>query len=384
MKRSFTTYILYIVLVLALGCSSDPNTPLGSEFLDDGLIQSQPGEVFQDTVLIELGDTSFVVNSAMLRDDVMLFGREDDVETWMIMRVDFSAVGDDTLETVESASLQLSLVSGVDTLVGVFIELAEPLSEPDTLTTLVLADTIPDSTLVNVNRSLKSFPRRYSLPPKLVEDWIKGEKSHNGMAVVLDDPTTDRRFQFATRQNADSGLRPRLNVFFESGDEKSYPMVVDGTFSIELFTSSNLLLSDGVIRRVYVPVDLSFFDPKTLLHDARLVLNTVPLSTVGTDRSVTLYAPKSTNLDDPGVLTGTAVAPQLLPPDSAFVVQVVFPIRNIVTTFLAEEKTKGALVLQYASEGIGVRRSEFFTSSSPDSLKPSMIFTFSSAPEFAK
>ncbi len=384
MKRFLFVFLLYLVAVLGIGCSSDPDSPLGSEFIGDGLNPSEPGEVFQDTVLIDSGDTSFIVSSAMLSTAQLLFGRKEQIESWMILRPDLSKVGDDALKQVESADLKLRLVASADTLSlsAVFVELAQPFEESDTLTHLELADTIPDNTGTNVDRTMRLFPAEYPLDPAVVQAWLRGERPNNGLAVVLTDTTTVKRMAFASTQNVGSALRPTLRVTFTDTTMASYPMAADGTFSIERFTTSNRLLSDGVSRRVYVPVDLRFFDRRTLLNDARLVLHMVPGSTTGGDLAVTLYAPSSADINDPGVLKGTSVTATFLPSDSLPVLTL--PIRNIVSQFLADENYQTALVLRYSLEGTSIRRTEFYTGSAPDSLKPSLRFTFSTAPEFGK
>jgi hypothetical protein len=141
----------------------------------------------------------------------------------------------------------------------------------------------------------------------------------------------------------------------------------------------NLLLSDGVSRRVYIPIDLTVFDPRTLVHEAKLVLHLVPDSFLGGDFSVTLYAPETADVGDPDVLTGTAVTAAVLDPGSDVVR---FSIRNILSRLISEGKKENALVLRYSSEGTSIRRAEFFTSSAPDSLRPSLTFTYSTAPKF--
>ncbi|MEJ2720979.1 MAG: hypothetical protein P8181_07530 [bacterium] len=344
MKRFLFVFLLYLVPVLGIGCSSDPDSPLGSEFIEDGINPSEPGEVFQDTVLIDSGDTSFIVNSAMLQNDRLLFGRRDQVETWMILRPDLSDAGDDTLKQVKSAGLKLRLLSEIDSLSGVFVELAQPLESPDTLTHLELADTIADSTGTNVGRVLTLFPAEHPLDPDVVEGWLNGDRPNNGLAVVLTDTTTVTRMAYASSRNANRDLRPLLRVEF-TDTTVSYPMIADGTFSIERYTTSNLLLSDGVTRRVYIPVDLRFFDQRTLLHDARLILHIVPESTTGGDLAVTLYAPDSPDIDDPAVLTGTAVTATFLNTDSGIVI---FPIRNIISLRLGDDQYQTALVLRYS------------------------------------
>jgi hypothetical protein len=383
MKVLGTVFVLFVVLVSGSGCTSDPDTPLGSEFRENGLIKSRPGEVFQDTIAVEAGDTSFVAGSVMFNSNKMEFGRKDDVESWPILRVDFSTAGDDTLLDVESATLSLTVEDTTSvTLEAVFRELAETLVDSDTLKSITLVDTIPDEKLA-VDRLMSYSPRTYLLRPKLVQDWIRKERPHNGIVIELTDATTTERLAFAGTERG-SGLRPTLKVIFTNGDESTYLMTVDGSFVRDFVATSNLLLSDGVARRVYIPFGLTVFDPRTLLHEARLVLHVVPGSFVADDTAavvVALYAPTSLEINDPDVLTGTPVTLALLKPDSDVLN---LSVRNILSTLISERKTETALVLRCDAEGASIRRVEFYTSEAADSLRPSLSFTYSTAPTFAK
>jgi hypothetical protein len=272
------------------------------------------------------------------------------------------------------------MVEDTDTLGALFFDLAEPFTEGDTLTVLELGDTIPDSTLTNVQRELRFFPRTYSLPPQLVDDWIKGVKPHNGIAVVPHD-TSSTQLAFATKEYAESGLRPFLKVVFRTGEQSTYQILADGTFLQELTPPPDLLLADGVTRRIYVPVDLTIFDPKTIVNDAKIVFRYRPETITGGDLAVTLYAPDSPDLNDPGVLTGSLVGSKFLDPESDILE---FQIRNVLGTFIEEGLEENALILRYSSEGTAIRQAEFYGTSEPDSLRPSYTFTFSTAPEFDK
>jgi hypothetical protein len=373
--------VLFAAFAAAGGCSSDPNAPLGSEFVDDGLIHPDSIEVVQDTVRVAAGDASFAVSDFLFKATSMELGRRNGIESWPVLRLDFSTAGADTLRTVRSARLSLSMTSESDTLRALFIALGQPLEESDTLKTFLLADTIPDSTLTRVDRVMRFFPRTYTLPPRLVQDWIRGDAVHNGIAVVLDDTTTTKRLSFGAKENADSGVQPFLRVFFTSGDESTYRTSADGTFVRDVSATENLRLSDGGARRVYIPVDLSVFDPRTLVHEAKLMLHIVPGSFVGEDFLVTLYAPDTRDAASPGILTGTPATSVFVDPDSSVVVM---SIRSVLSSLLSKGYDEYPLVLRYASEGSSIRRVQFFSGSAPDSLKPAVTFTYSTAPKFGE
>ncbi len=380
--RALGIVLLYfLVFVCGGGCTSDPDTPLGSEFLDDGSIKSQPGEVIQDTVQVESGDTTLLVRRVMFASSSVELGRKDGVESWLVFRIDFSKAGADTLREVKSASITLTQSGVVDTLGAVFIALGEQLAESDTLKSIILADTIPDSTLTNVHRLMRYFPRTYSFPPELVQKWIRDSDTHNGFAVVLDDTTTTVRLDFASMENGSSAQDPVLRVVFKTGEQSTYRMEVDGTYVQDFVATSNLLITDGVTRRVYVPIDLTVFDPRTLVHEAKLVFHVASDSLLGEDLSVTLYNPISTDINDPNVLKGTAVVSGVLDADMEVVR---FSIRSTLARLISGGDETAALVLRFASEGTAIRRVDFYSSSAPDSLKPALTYTYSTAPTFPK
>jgi hypothetical protein len=378
MKVLATAAVLFFLLAGG-GCSSDPDTPLGSEFLEDGRIGGEPGEVIQDTIIVETGDLSFVTGEYIFNSEYLELGRKDDVETWPVLRVNFSTAGADTDLVVREASLRLVMSETSETLSAVFRELGTELVDSDTLKGISLGDTIPDGDGA-AGRTMTFASPNYDLHPALVQAWIRGDKAHNGIAVVLDDPADTTRLLFqATERGTD--LRPTLRVIFTNSKISTYAMTVDGAFAEDLYSTSNLLLSDGPTRRVLIPVDLTDFDANTLVHEAKIVLHYVPDTILGTDRSVILYAPETTDPSDPDVLDGTLVTAAVMDVDSGVLS---FSIRNILSTLIAKGTEENALVLRYATEASAVRRVEFYGSGAADSLAPSFNFTYSKAPEFGK
>ncbi|MDH3217443.1 MAG: hypothetical protein OEN01_14360 [Candidatus Krumholzibacteria bacterium] len=374
--------LLLVVVVWASGCSSDPDTPLGSGLVDGGLIESRPGDVFEDTVNVVVGDATFTSTAFyaqfLTTPGQMIIGRKDDFKTTMLIRFDFSG-GDDVGKTVTEAQLTLPAAPDTQsaTLSARFYELLDTLNAGDTITSLDTASTpIPDDTLA-VDRVMRAFPRIYQLPPALVQGWIGG-LHHNGIAIVLTDNTTNKQLTFATKENSDN---PFLKVFFSDTTDTSYRPLVTGTFAEDLSPlTSDLRISDGDTRRIFLPVDLGSLDDRALLHDASLVLRVAPSSSTGGDADIELYAPTdSTDIMDLGKRTPVTVAILGSAAD-----RIEFPIRNIITQFLADPKTNLGFVVRYFPEGNSIRRVEFFGSSAADSLRPSMRFTFSDPPTFPK
>ncbi len=383
-RSSFVCWLVAAALggiTIAGGCSSDPNTPLGESFVVDSLIRSRPGEVVEDTIVVTSGDTTFAVNSyyaILLTYDTpqMVIGRNDDFQSTMLVRVDFSKAGADTLKTVTTAELTLppDPTTQTGSLGALFYEMLVPFETGDTLTSLSLAASpIPDGTLINVDRTMSVFPREYALPPLLVQAWIRGDSTHNGIAIVLNDPTTTREMTFATRTNSDN---PFLRVLFSDATQTSYRFLADGTFAQDLSTTSDLRVSDGDTKRAYLPVPLSGLATEIILHQAKLVLHIASASEA--QNQVDLYAPADSVVGSTGILKGTSVTSQLA--DTSGVVE--FSIRNIVASFLADPSKNHGFVVRYLQEGNSNRRIDFFSSAAPDSLKPRMVFTYSTPATF--
>jgi hypothetical protein len=217
---------------------------------------------------------------------------------------------------------------------------------------------------------MRARPRIYSFPPALVQDWIRGIQPNNGFAIVLNDTTTTLEMTFADKDN---------DAFFTvvfADTTKAYDLMVTGTFSEDLSSTTNLRLSDGDTRRVYLPVDLSSFDENTILHEAKLVIQVVPGSETESGGLVELYAPEDSVIGSEGILSGTPVGTRFLDEGT-----VQFSIRNIITQFLADSTKNQGFVIRYLPESNSIRRADFYPSSVPDSL-PIMQFTFSTPPTF--
>jgi hypothetical protein len=377
---------LGLALSVCSGCSSDPDTPLGAEFIEGGLIGSEPGEVFQDTVFVSSGDSSFTTSAVLPNSTTLTIGRNGGNKMSVLVRIDFSSAGIDTTRSVERADLRLALSgnSPQDTLGARFYELLSPYTEGESFPVLDTASTpIPDSTLINVERTLQLFPVTYSLPPMLVEEWIKGTTPHNGIAVVLNDTTTTKQLLFGAIEGEET-IRPRIRVVFTDGGEPTnYPAIADGTFVEELDPPLELRLSDGLTRRLFVPVNIDSINIITnaLLHAAKLVLNIVPSSSVGGDRAVTLYVPNSTVIGDPEILTGMDIAGSIINPESG---RLEIPVRATLEDFLSEGGSGHGFVLRFSLEGTEIRRTDFYSSGASLNLRPRLELTYSRAPEFPR
>lgn len=377
MKPFFVTLVIVVALGVGFGCSSDENSPLGTEFVIDSLILSGPGEVFIDFLFIGGDDTTFVTNSHIPDLTILSQGRDPFFESSMIVRVDFTPQGIDPQKTVNRAELRLVMSSPVaDTIRVIFFDMTRPYVEGDTMTVLSLGAVIPDDGGVT-DRVLALATTRYELPDQLVQDWIRGDQTHNGIAVVMNQ-SGSKTVLFGAREGADA---PNLLVVFTNGDQTTYPVSDDGTFVAALNPPSDLGIGDGRIRRVLLPFNIGGVDSTILIHNALLEIHTVPSSSSGGDVTATLYAPESLDISDPGIVQGALISTQTIDLDDN---RLRFPVSNILADFIASGQDKQGFVLQYALEKTSNRQIEFYGSSAADSLKPVIILTISNAPTFPR
>jgi len=376
----YSWLIILAVLVLS-GCSSDPDSMVGIEFLDDGILGSQPGEVILDTLKLGPGDQSFFIGSRLDANSTLSLGDKDGYQSSILLKFNFDNPGADTARTVQLARMRLRAASDseTDSLTANFFELLSNYDEGDTLFSLDIdPDAIPDSGLVEIDRQLPTGLGLYTLPTGLVQDWIRGVKPHHGLAVVITPGTTDKRLLMAARESSAGDRRPILEVNFTDGHSTLYMNSDDGTFVESMIATPNLVLSDAYIRRIHLPLDLARLDPNLLIHEAKMVLNYVPGTSLGSDFSVFLYSP---NDDDPfgtGIRTGQGVTAGRV----NFVTgRVVLMVRNILLLMLGGKEDNNGFALRFMGEGSELRQVEFYTNAS-DSLGPRIELISSQPPEF--
>ncbi|MCK5619170.1 MAG: hypothetical protein KAJ17_07210, partial [Candidatus Krumholzibacteria bacterium] len=208
----------------------------------------------------------------------------------------------------------------------------------------------------------------------LVEAWIKGDSIPNGIAIVYAG-TGDNLMGFDSRESAED---PSINVNFVDGTKTDYKVTDDGFYTRPLASTSELVISDGFVRRIYFQVDLSQVDDSAAVHDARVVFNFVPNSVFGANQNVFLYVPNSSDPDDPGFLVGRGVVTRTLDPASGVLE---LPLTNVLLLILSGEVPDNGFVLRWEQENIEVRQAEFYTSAH-DSLKPKVYLTYSTPADF--
>jgi hypothetical protein len=376
LKTRFRIFLsIVVVIAAAFACGDSDDTPLGSQFIGD-ILGSTPGTVFEDTFTMAGGDTSYAFYSMIAKASYLDVGVDDGYERTIFVRADFSKAGSDTSRTVERASLRMDKIDYegyVSEITTRFYQLGTEYSEGDSVMTLDTTFVIPDTTGA-IDRKMQEFPRLYPLPPDLVQSWIRGTVPPNGIAIVYAD-NGDKLAGFDSRT---ADVPPLVEVRFTDQTESDYSMAADGIYTRPTSATDNLVISDGFVRRIHFPVDLSQIDDSSAVHQARLVLTYVPGTVFGGDQQVLLYLPDSSDPASAGFLKGRLITSATLDVDK---VTLELPITNVLLQVLAGTLQDNGFVLRFTSENTEVRQAEFY-SSGGGGPGPRVYVTYSTPADF--
>ncbi len=324
-----------------------------------------------------------MIGSRLDKNSTISIGLKSGYRSAIALKIDFSGAGEDTNRVVDRAFLRLRVtdVSQADSLTARFYHFLSEYSEGDTLEALDIDPSpIPDSSLVNVDREMRFAISQYTLPPALVQAWIRGTEEHKGIAVLYEGSESGKQLAYGSRENSDNSLHPFMTVLFADGAQTNYPVTDDGTYVVSEVSTSNLIVSDGFIRRILVPVDISEIESDILIHDAKLILNLVPSSDLGSGFDVFLYSPNSGDPAAPDSRSGQGITTSFV----NFVTgRVELSVRNILSLYITGERENTGFALRFVGEGSSIRQAEFYGSAS-DTLGPLLIVTASHPPVFDK
>ena len=254
-----------------------------------------------------------------------------------------------------------------------FYQLGTEYSEGDSVMTLDTTFVIPDTTGA-IDRKMQEFPRQYPLPPDLVQAWIRGTIPPNGIAIVYAE-TGDELAGFDSRTG---DTPPLVEVRFTDDTETNYSMAADGIYTRPTATTDNLVISDGFVRRIHFPVDLSQIDDSSAVHQAKLVLTYVPGTVFGSNQKVLLYLPKSPDPSSADFLTGQLITEATL---DEVAVTLELPITNVLLQVLAGTLQDNGFVLRFVPENAEVQQAEFYASDGAGP-GPRVYVTYSTPADF--
>ena len=372
---AFTAALAALALSALPSCSSDPESALGSE---SDLLGSEPGTVYQDTIGV-FEDTVYVMGTPIAGEEALEFGRLDGYDRAMVLQPGFAElVAADTTRTVVTARLRLSAAEIDGSYPARFYTLANSYSQGDAIATLDTVAPIVHPVSGSPERNLQALPRSYMLPPELVQDWIRKRTPRVAMAVLYTDAFNDRVATFVA-QDADSA-RPRLEVTFADSVRTNYYIRADATVYTPLTTTSNLVISDGYARRVYLRVRLDELADDAAVHTAKIRLHLVPGTVLGENTTAVIYIPASTDPADPDFKGGQLVTEKDFVEGDELLE---FSLTNAIFLILQGTLVDNGFAIRFRDEGTELRAVEFYgTDAAIDSLRPRVYVTTSTPAVF--
>jgi hypothetical protein len=360
-------FALTLGLFVVAACSSDPLSDLGS---DDDLIASKPGTVREDTLEL-YADTVLTYYSVIAYATELDFGRASGYERAMVIQLSFAGASTDS---VMSADLRLTAAAIDGTVPARFYRLADTYAEGDSIPSLDTLSVILDPGTGSPNRALQTVPREYALPADLVQGWFRGTVERTAIAIVYTDEVNDETATFKSRQA--SSDRPLLAVDFLNAADQNYATSGDADFIRPTSIASNLVVSDGYVRRIYFRIPIAQLDPTAAVHDARVRLSLVPGSGLGDHPNLIVFVPGSDDVTSPAFRSGQLVTTVTFDDSKSYLE---FSVTNALALTLDGSLDDNGLVVRFDAENTELRQVEFYGSGAADSLRP-RIFVTSSTP----
>jgi len=366
-----------------LSCSSDPNNALGS---DSDLLGSEPGVVYQDTIGVT-DDTTYVFNTPIATDTDLEIGQDAVFRRTIVVQPGFSELDQfpgDRTRTVESASLHFYTLNLKGNFGVRFYGLGRKYVEGDTISGLdQLTNTIPDENGV-VDRNFEPAAANYSIPDSLAQKWIRDETSREAVVIVYTDTANDHigtvpAFQATSDQ-------PYLSVRFTDGTERGYDIRNDATVYVPRSVSSNLAISDGYPRRMWMRAHLDSLAKDSAVHTAHMRFHIVPgslysqyvVDSLQTVKAI-LYIPDSKDPASAAFKTGQRITHLSIQAGQSVVD---FPMANAIALVLEGKLKNNGFAIRCEDENTVPRSVEFYGSSAPDSLRPKVVVTSSTPAVF--
>jgi hypothetical protein len=367
-----------------LSCSSDPTNTLGS---DSDLLGSEPGKVYQDTIAV-FDDTTSAMHTPIAVGLTLEAGQDNFFNRAMIMQVGFSKLTEtpgDTLRTVQSAYIHLTTGNLKDTFPVRFYELGHRYTEGDTvgsLSYLSAADAIVDTVAGSIERDLKAATQAYPIPASLAQRWIRDKDSRE--AIVIAFTGTDHRIVSIPSSEGD-GV-PYLHVAFTDGIQRSFNVADDATTYGPQSTTSDLVVSDGYPRRVFLRAAIDSLSKDSSVHAAHLRFHVVPNTfyavredSVARSLSVILYIPDNPDPASAGFKTGQRIIDINVASDQK---EISFSLPNALFLILQGKLKNNGFAIRCTDENTNPRQLVLYGSAAPDSLRPKLYVTSSTPADF--
>jgi hypothetical protein len=224
---------------------------------------------------------------------------------------------------------------------------------------------------------MQSFPATYPLPPELVQGWIRGDTTRTAIAIVYTDTVDDRIATFFSRENDTN--KPQIRVNYVGGTQRTFNANADADFVRPTSPTSDLIISDGYVRRMYFRVHLDELAPESAVHTAHVLFHIVPGSIVGDNTTAVIYAPNSSDPTAQGFVSGQPVTTMPIFEDDE---TVEFRLTNAIFLTLQGTLPDNGFVMRMQFENTSVRQVEFYGNAAADTLRPRVFITSSTPATF--
>jgi hypothetical protein len=353
-------------------CSEDPANTLGS---DSDLLPGGPGEVQQDTIGV-YDDTVYTMNTPIAEGTELELGMDSLYTRAMILQPSFSGLTQAMKNAaVLGVDLRLPPVDVPGNFPVRFYEYGERYDEGEEVDITGLANAIVDPGTGLVDRTIEFADARHALDPVLVKTWIDVDTTREAIVIEYTDAINERLAKFVAVENTEDSAAT-LQIDFAGIGERKFSVVHDATVYRPRYTTSNLIVSDGYPRRVFLRVELDSLAKDVSTHTSALRFHIVPGTLRGSGTTLILYIPDSTDPSTAEFKTGQRVTEKTI---EAGDTTVEFPLANAIFLILQGTLKNNGFALRFADENTRLRQVELYGTDAPDSLRPK-VFVISSKP----
>jgi len=295
MKR-FIAFIA--ILTIFISCNDDP-TSVGSQLIPGGdYLDFQIVDSFIDT--LEQNSYYFLDNIDLKRSSTILVGKNDDIESWMLMRF-YMLFPDSVL-----APLQVDSLNVLSTYIElrpnyIFGELNESFGftvhrvfdawTPSGFNKDSMSSLIYDPSDYSANMNITDTVITFDIDSDLVLDWIKRtydlERPENHGIVFIPTPNSKRIFGFPGYDAYSTEFLPRLatvvekpGVFVDTVFSIPFSDVHAVRGSIPIGNPENIILQGGLSTRGSIQFDVDDVPIHSIVNRATLQLFVDSLETV--------------------------------------------------------------------------------------------------------
>jgi hypothetical protein len=397
MRSHVALYVLLAAVLasaLAAGCGTDAEGPVTVPFHESGWYSPDAGETVRHIEPMS-SVSALEIPMGIGTSLTLKLGESKGVHYKnVLIQFGYDSLVNYTGMTVDSVVLDLPVVTVQDTLfhLGVtFNELLEAFDEYDTITAPPAYDPFPIEGAGGETVRDISFERtEFSIDRTIVQEWLDGTSDPWQHGISINWAAVPDTFGLIEMKAKDYGSDPPvLKVILEGGDVVLLPSVAD--YSITEDNITGIAAAGGVARRIYFQFDLEGVPENAFVNYSALVFHTEGSRGLGasygeillgatTDFPYYIYAPDSTDFGGEGLLGGTGVSRNQLPPEIDAKIKI--PLGKYMIDILSGARVNTGLVIQSDLEASRVQILALYDESAGDSLRPYIELVYTMPTDF--